>query len=284
MTDAPRISVVTPSFNQHDFVEATLRSVVDQAYPNLEYVVVDGGSTDGSVDVIRRYEERLSSWVSEPDNGHAHALNKGFARTTGDIMCWINSSDVHYPWTLETVSRVFTELPHVDWIMGIPSQFDAAGGPRHVSPGPGFNVYDFLAGDYRWIQQESVFWRRSLWERAGGRLDEGLRCAADFDLWLRFFRLAPLCRVQTVLAGFRVHEESLGGSGNGLYERETAELFSRFKAGFDGRMLRRARLVHAIGAGRRKVAGEALNRVGLWPWYRHPRISFDFAEGRWVLR
>jgi glycosyltransferase involved in cell wall biosynthesis len=283
VTHTPRISVVTPSFQQAAFVEATLRSVVDQEYEGLEYVVIDGGSTDGSVEIIKRYEKHLAYWVSEPDNGHAHALNKGFARTSGDIMCWINSSDLHYPWTLQTVADVFASLPEVEWVMGMPSQFSTRGGPKSVGQSS-MNVYDFLAGNYRWIQQESVFWRRSLWERAGGELNDRLVCAADFDLWLRFLRLAPLCHVGTLLAGFRVHDNRLGEVGNGLYERETTALHAEFVAAFGRRDLRRARLVRAVGAGRRKVVGQALHKVGVWPWYRHPDVRFDFNAERWSLR
>ena len=125
----PRISVITPSYNQGEYLEATLRSVLDQDYEELEYVVIDGGSTDGSVQIIERYASRLAYWVSEPDRGHAHALNKGFERATGDILCWINSSDMYYPWTLRTVAEVFTQLPGVEWITGVASWFDVGG--RH---------------------------------------------------------------------------------------------------------------------------------------------------------
>lgn len=163
----PRISVVTPSLNQGEFLEATLCSVISQQYPALEYIVVDGGSTDGSVGIIERYEADITHWISEPDRGHADALNKGFARTTGEIMCWINSSDLHYPWTLATVAEIFTQFPQVEWISGTGSMFDEDGRLRVVVSSPGVNLYDILAGDYRGIQQESVFWRRSLWERAG---------------------------------------------------------------------------------------------------------------------
>lgn len=279
----PSICVVTPSFNQREFIESTLSSVLDQAYPGLEYVVIDGGSTDGSVDVIRRHEGGLTFWSSEPDRGHAHAVNKGFARTTAEIMCWVNSSDMHYPWTLETVAQVFTDLPDVDWIIGVPSILGSQGGPKSVGPAF-YNKYDFLAGDYRWVQQESVFWRRRLWDRAGGRLDDSLTCAADFDLWLRFLPLSPLCHVETVLGGWRVHDDPLGAQGGGLYERETSMLISRFAAGSDRRARRRGRLVRALASGRRKTAGQALHKYGVWPWYRHPRVLFDFERERWVLR
>ena len=241
----PTISVVTPSFNQGEFVEATLRSVITQNDPRVEYVVIDGGSTDGSVEIIRRYEDDLAFWVSEPDRGHAAAINKGFAHTSGEIMCWINSSDLYYPWTLETVRQIFTDLPQVQWIKGLPTEFGSSAGPKGVGRNY-HNRYDFLAGNYRWIQQESVFWRRSLWERAGGRLNEDLRYAADFDLWLRFFRLAELHHVTTILGGFRIHGDRLGAADK--YRPEAASLLSEYTAEQDRRSMCRARMIRAVGA------------------------------------
>jgi glycosyltransferase involved in cell wall biosynthesis len=283
VTPPVTISVVTPSYNQARYIEATLQSVIDQDFAGLEYVVIDGGSNDGSVEIIQRHQEQLAYWVSEPDKGHANALNKGLAETSGEILCWLNSSDMYYPWTLRTVAQIFSELPQVEWIMGLPTHFSSTGGPRSVG-GAFFNVYDVLAGNYRWIQQESVFWRRSLWERSGGRLDETLTAAADFDLWLRFFRLAPLFHVETILGGWRVHDNALGDQETGPYQREAEAVFSRFSAQFDRRFLRRAQLVRALATGNRQIAGRALNRVGAWPWYEHPRVSFDFQGERWITR
>lgn len=280
----PRISVVTPSLNQGEFLEATLCSVISQQYPALEYIVVDGGSTDGSVGIIERYEADITHWISEPDRGHADALNKGFARTTGEIMCWINSSDLHYPWTLATVAEIFTQFPQVEWISGTGSMFDEDGRLRVVVSSPGVNLYDILAGDYRGIQQESVFWRRSLWERAGGRLDESLTYAADLDLWLRFFRHAQLYQVGTLLGGFRVHEDRLGKAGGDMYARQAEDLQARFVADWDRRTLARARLVRLIGGGWRKRIAGKLGRVGVLPWYKHPGMWFDFDRSEWVLR
>jgi glycosyltransferase involved in cell wall biosynthesis len=281
----PRISVVTPSYNQGEFLEATLRSVIDQGYPELEYVVVDGGSTDGSVDIIKRHEADLASWVSEPDDGHSHAINKGFARTTGDIMCWINSSDMYYPWTLATVGQIFSDLPEVEWIQGVGSWFDTDGMVRAVPSASGtLNVYDVLAGGFLGIQQESVFWRRSLWERAGGRLEQGEKRVADFELWLRFFRLAPLYYVQTLLGGFRVHGHHLGSLGTGAYEREAREVHERFVAGCDRRSRMRGRLLGLAGRRGGRFVGDRLHRAGVLPWYRHPRVEFDFDQMRWTRR
>jgi hypothetical protein len=278
----PTISVVTPSFNQVAYLESTMRSVIEQEYPGLEYVVIDGGSTDGSVEAIRKHQKHLSYWVSEADGGHSDALNKGFARTSGNIMCWINSSDIHYPWTLATVAEVFSALPQVEWITGIPTELGMAGGPRSVWPAY-TNIYDVLAGSAGTIQQESVFWRRSLWDRAGATLDQTLRCAGDFDLWLRFFRLAPLYHVQTVLGGFRVHGDRLADVGDGLYEREMNMLCARMLSAADERTRRRARMVRALGTGRGKFLVRGLEHAGIWTWYKHPRIVFDFELGRWVV-
>ncbi len=280
----PRISCVTPSYNQADYLDATLRSITTQGYENLEYIVIDGGSTDHSVEVIRRYEDDISFWSSEPDEGHAHALNKGFARTTGEIMCWLNSSDLYYPWTLATVAEIFTQLPEVQWITGVGSQFDVNGLPRVIASSSAVNIYDVVAGNYRWIQQESVFWRRSLWERAGSGLDQGLRAASDFDLWLRFFRHAPFYAADTLLGGFRVHDDRLGETADNTYEREAGLLFERFIASTHRRTLRRGRVIRWVRPARLGIVCEALVRSGILSWYRHPRIQFDFRQGVWVVR
>jgi len=222
----PRISVVTPSLNQAEYIEATIHSVLGQGYAGLEYVIVDGGSTDGSVDIIERHQADLAAWLSEPDSGHANALNKGFRLTAGEIMCWINSSDMHYPWTLQTVAEVFSALPQVDWIVGVATHLSGSGGPKSIALDY-FNAYDlYSGGEGRRLQQESVFWRRSLWERAGGQLNEDLKCAADFELWLRFSRLSPLYHVDTILGGFRTHDERLGGADEGRYQREAWDAHS----------------------------------------------------------
>jgi glycosyltransferase involved in cell wall biosynthesis len=280
-----RVSIVTPSFNQRAYLESTLDSVLSQDYGDLEYVVVDGGSTDGSAELIQDRADRLAWWVSEPDAGLYDALNKGFAHTSGDVMGWINSSDLQYPWTLSTVSEIFSRLPEVQWVMGMSSRFSTTGGPRSVRRGR-FNVYDVLAGDYRWIQQESVFWRRGLWERAGGRLDDRLKRAADFDLWLRYLRLEPLYHVETLLGGWRVHEDHLGELGGGEYTREADEVWERFRAEAPPLLHSRARLVR-LGLKARDgdhVVARSLHRLGMWPWYSHPEVVFDFELGSWVVR
>lgn len=202
--EIPKISIVTPSFNQVGFIEETLQSVLNQGYENLEYVVIDGGSTDGSVEIIKKYEDRLHYWVSESDDGHGDALNKGFSHTTGEIMAWINSDDKYTPWTLKTVADIFTQFPHVEWIIGFTSYWNDRGAMTGSSRVPK-NIYDFLLGNYKWIQQESVFWRRSLWEKAGGCINQDYRFMVDGELWTRFFLHAELYSVDCILGGYRSH-------------------------------------------------------------------------------
>lgn len=203
----PTISVVTPSFNHRHYLRETIDSVLNQKYPNLEYVLVDGGSTDGSAEIIREYAPRLKYWVSEPDHGLGHALNKGFAQTTGEIMAWLNSDDKYPPWTFDVVAQIFSSFPEVNWIVGINSWWDESG--RMVNVQRIYkNIYDFLSGNHEWIQQESVFWRRKLWERAGGKINEDYRLMVDGELWCRFFRTDRLYNVDTVIGGYRQHGDN----------------------------------------------------------------------------
>lgn len=203
----PRISVVVPSYNQGAFLKATLDSILSQNYPDLECIVVDGGSSDHSVEIIRSMEDRLTWWCSEKDDGHGDALNKGFAKATGEILCWLNSDDLMAPWGLWVVGDVFARFPEVEWLTGEYGIWDAHGRLVAAYPG-GATATEYLRRGESDIQQESTFWRRSLWTRAGGKIDTSYRLMIDAELWLRFFRHATLYSLKTVVSGYRWHGEN----------------------------------------------------------------------------
>jgi len=221
------ISIVTPNFNGASYIEKTLTSVLDQQYPVLDYVVADGASEDGSLEIIKRYERLLSGVISEPDRGHADAINKGFARSSGEIMGWINSDDILLPGALDFVDRLFRARPDIEWITGRASSMDEQGEIRWAGPIRPWSRLRFLAGDNKWIQQESTFWRRSLWERAGGRLDLDYDLANDFELWARFFRFAELHTVNRFLGCFRIREGQRSIAFKQRYEAEARSVLRR---------------------------------------------------------
>jgi len=206
----PSISLVTPVFNSAHYLESTIQSVLGQNYPNLRYVIVDGGSTDGSVDIIRRYEARLTAWISEPDHGTYDAVNKGFALSSGEVMGWINASDLLHVNSLFVVGSVFGTFPDVRWITGRPTTLSQDGLPTAILNLPRWSRYPFLAGANRYIQQESTFWRRELWNRAGGGLDLRWGLVSDFEMWVRFFRHARLYSVDALIGAYRVHPDAQG--------------------------------------------------------------------------
>ena len=200
----PRISLVTPSFRQAAFIERTIESVFAQGYPSLEYFVQDGGSTDGTVDVLRRYDARLAGWESVPDSGQSQAINRGFAHTSGEIMGWLNSDDILLPGALRAVGSFFALHPDVDVVYGhrvLIDENDAEIG-RWIMPPHDADVLSWA--DF--VPQETLFWRRRIWDKVGGRIDESFRFAMDWDLIVRFRDAgARFARLPRFLGGFRIH-------------------------------------------------------------------------------
>src|ERR1022692_1920792 len=187
MAPYPKISIVTATFNQASFIEETILSVLDQQYPNLEYIIIDGGSNDGTVDIIKKYEHCLAYWISEKDAGLYDALNKGFQKATGEIMSWLNSDDILHRRSLSMVASAFMDFPMIEWLGGVPSQIDEKGRSIWVGVETPWNKYRYLNLDYKYIQQEGIFWRRSLWEKSGGYISTEYEIASDLELWSRFF-------------------------------------------------------------------------------------------------
>ncbi len=197
-----RFSIITPSYNQADYLEHTICSVLGQDYPDLEYIIVDGGSTDGSVEIIQRYTDRLAWWVSEPDKGQADAINKGFKRATGDIVAWLNSDDMYAPGALADAFAVFEANPDTGMVYGNAVSFDRDGNPLNDLRIDDWTLQDLVA--FNIICQPAVFMRREVLEQAG-YLDDEYHMMLDHHLWLRIAQRARICYVPRVWAFARHH-------------------------------------------------------------------------------
>lgn len=202
----PVISIVTPSFNQGIFLERTIKSIVEQQYPKLEYILQDGGSTDNTPEVIQRYKSSLKHWESIEDSGQSNAINLGIRHTTGEIMAYLNSDDILLPGTLHYIGNFFAKNPKVDVIYGhriLINEDDQEIG-RWILPPHDSEVLSWA--DY--IPQESLFWRRRIWDKVGGKIDESFKFAMDWDLILRFREVgAKFVRLPRILGAFRVHQQ-----------------------------------------------------------------------------
>lgn len=225
------ISLVTACFNAEDYIEPCIDSILSQNYPNLEFMILDGGSTDNTLSIIKKYERYLSFFRSHPDSGHYPAVQEGFERSTGTIMSWLNSDDLLAPYSLQLAAHLFAEHHDVDWITGKVATISESNVlnitkfPDEYSGDKYFND----GFDDPFIQQEGTFWRRSLWDRAGSTLDLQLRLAADMELWTRFFQLAELYTASVPLGIFRRR----GGQRSEIYRngymKEAASVINKIR-------------------------------------------------------
>jgi glycosyltransferase involved in cell wall biosynthesis len=210
----PLVSVITPSFNQSKYLEQTITSILSQGYPNLEYIIMDGGSTDGTLEIIKKYSAQLTCWESKPDKGQYDAVQKGFDISHGEIMAYLNSDDLYFPWTLNVVSDIFAKFPQVDWLTT--SMVSMTSHDNRLIFGAQINnrsrrwFFSTRGKSFKtrgFIPQESTFWRRSLWEKAGAKLETSLKYAGDLELWSRFYKYSSPVLINVPLGIFRYHSE-----------------------------------------------------------------------------
>lgn len=209
----PKITIVTPSYNQANFLERTILSVINQNYPNLEYIIIDGGSTDGSVEIIKKYEKHLTYWVSEKDNGQSDALNKGFAKATGDILSYLNSDDMYLLNTFNTVADTFIKINMADIIYGHSLIINGKDELIRNCVALPFKLKEYL-NDVFSVPQPSTFWRRNVYDNVGGFNTNNHTC-----MDAEFFAYAGVLgfnfyRINKVLSKFRIHEGSKTGKLN----------------------------------------------------------------------
>ncbi len=258
MNEQPKISIVTINKNGGKFLGACMDSILQQNYPELEYILVDGASIDNSLDVIEVRKQQLSAFTSEKDNGPADALNKGLQKSTGEIMAWLNSDDMLHEGSLDLVAKIFQRFPQVDWIMGTPSYFDENDKEiedffinQELTPRPPvvtksmykawsrWSKHRYYNGDILSVQQESVFWRRGLWEKAGSSINTNCGPAFDLELWLRFFRHAQLFTTNRKLGGFRYHsDDQLSIKHREVYLKNAKQLIAKELSSFSEEVLK----------------------------------------------
>jgi glycosyltransferase involved in cell wall biosynthesis len=228
MINLPLVSIVTPSYNQVDFIEATIQSILSQDYPNIEYIIIDGGSNDGSVEIIRKYASHLAYWVSEPDGGQSDAINLGFKHSTGEILAWLNSDDLYFPGTLNLVAQAYIETPNAI-IAGDVENFGVDGKilrnvkHRNISLS---NVIKFWNG--RTWHQPGLFFPRAAYMQVG-QLDIRLQYAMDYDLLCRLLQFAAVSYLERNVTRFRIHPDSKTSTQAGYgFLLENTEVSQRY--------------------------------------------------------
>jgi glycosyltransferase involved in cell wall biosynthesis len=244
VTPLPKVSIVTPSYNQAAFLEQAMRSVLEQNYPNLEYIVVDGASKDGSVDIIRRYGHHLAWWVSEPDRGQADAINKGFDRSTGEIVAWLNSDDIYLPGCIQAAVQVLQVDPGLVLVYGDMLSIDSAGETINVQKFDNWGLDGLMR--FQIIGQPAVFMRRSTLEQVGF-MDIHFHLMLDHHLWLKMAQCGKIMHVPQLWAAARYHEGAKNIARATEYGGEALEVVAWMKAqpGLQARYARNWRRIQA---------------------------------------
>jgi hypothetical protein len=231
----PRITIVAPALGNEQYLDATLRSVIYQDYPNLEFIVIEDGASGVRGRILEKYQSRFCWQSCAPGTELCAALNMAFANASGEILGWLEPGDMFHINALAVIGGVFAALPEVEWITGRPFNFSPSGMPIGIKHLERWSRMRFLAGGNKYIHRETTFWRRSLWERAGTTMSTEYGAAGEFELFVRFFRHARLYSVESLIGGYRTHPGNYSGDGSHRrYNQICDEIADRELAGISG--------------------------------------------------
>jgi hypothetical protein len=275
----PSITIITPVLGDAQHLEATLRSVIYQCYPNLEFIVIEDGASDEQREILQRYRAHFLWQTCPPGTELCAALNLAFVKATGEILGWLEPGEMLLTNGLHVIGSVFASLPDVEWITGLPFNFSPSGMPTGLKHLERWSRIRFLAGGNKYIHRDTTFWRRSLWERAGGTLATEYGLAGEFEMFVRFFRHARLYSVDALIGGYRTHPGNHDETGSHRrYNQICDQIADRELAGVPGaygaKLFRQlTKIVSRIPKMRslwHRYALQSMYRCPGWDW--HPRI------------
>jgi O-antigen biosynthesis protein len=275
----PSITIITPVIGDARHLEATIRSIIYQCYPNLEYIVVEDGTSNERHEILQKYRAHFRWQSCPPGTELCAALNMAFAKATGEILGWLEPGEMLHTNGLHVIGSVFASLPDVEWITGRPFNFSLSGLPTGLKHLERWSRIRFLAGGNKYIHRDTTFWRRNLWERAGGSLATEYGLAGDFDMFVRFFRHARLYSVDALIGGYRTHPGNHSATGihrrynqicDEIADRELASVSGAYAAKLFRRLTRIVSHIPMLRSLWHKYALQSVYRCPGWDW--HPRI------------
>jgi glycosyltransferase involved in cell wall biosynthesis len=284
----PRITIVTPIVAEDRYLEATLRSIAYQGYPNLEFIVIEDGACDERRRILEKYRKYFFWQSCPPGTELCAALNMAFAKSSGEIMGWLEPGDMLHTNGLAVIGGVFATLPDAEWITGRPFNFSPSGMPAGLKHLERWSRIRYLAGGNKYIHRDTTFWRRSLWERAGGALATEYGLAGEFELFLRFFRHAKLYSVDALIGGYRTHPGNHSATGShkryndvcdAVADRELAGVSGAYAAKFFRGLTRAIAHIPKVRNWWHLYAMKSLYRCPGWDW--PPRIVL--REDKWMF-
>lgn len=271
-----KISIIVPCFNMSLYIRDTLDSIINQKYENYELIVVDGGSTDGTIDIIKEYHDNITIFISESDKGQYDAINKGMKLANGDILCWLNADDIYFRWTLKMVSFIFNKFNDVMWITGSPSFTDKNNYLTKINCNVGGKPKSYIANGffndklYGFLQQENMFWRKKVWETCGP-LNNDYSLASDFELWTKFAKKHDLVSISIPLASFRMRFDSRSKTGINKYNEEVKLISQPFK---------KKKILTIISS-----KHQVLNKlIRLLTWKKSKVVYYSTKNQKWIYK